>query len=220
LLILFAVRHVPTPGDITAALIPHPNAYKLSLGHMEDLTLDSFAYLRMPLLIAGASFIVGAIGLFLFSMRRAYSRAYLAAAVMMIVFFQGAYLAMARFDPLLSSRDIAQAILNGPNGQIIVDHNYYWFSSIPFYTGRQELLLNGRWNNLEYGSNAPGVPDVFIGDDRLKSLWTRSERYYLVAKADQLPRFNALLGPEHVELVRRSGGKVLLTNQPVNSADR
>jgi 4-amino-4-deoxy-L-arabinose transferase-like glycosyltransferase len=220
LLILFAVRHVPTPGDITAALIPHPNAYKLSLGHMEDLSLNSFAYLRMPLLIAGASFIVGAIGLFLFSRRRAYSRAYLTAAVMMIVFFQGAYLAMARFDPLLSSRDIAQAILNGPDGQIIVDHNYYWFSSIPFYTGRQELLLNGRWNNLEYGSNAPGVPDVFIGDVRLKSLWTSSERYYLVARADQLPRFNALLGPEHVELVRRSGGKVLLTNQTVRGADR
>ena len=112
--------------------IPHPNAYKLSLGHMEDLTLNSFAYLRMPLLIAGASFIVGAIGLFLFSRRKAYSRVYLTAAVMMIVFFQGAYLAMARFDPLLSSRDIAQAIMEGPGGQIIVDHNYYWFSSIPF----------------------------------------------------------------------------------------
>src|ERR1700721_2981681 len=40
--ILIAVRHVPTPGDITAALVAHPNAYKLSLGHMEDLTLDSF----------------------------------------------------------------------------------------------------------------------------------------------------------------------------------
>ncbi len=47
--ILFAVRHVPTPGDITAALSVHPNAYKLSLGHMEDLTVDSFAYLRVPL---------------------------------------------------------------------------------------------------------------------------------------------------------------------------
>jgi hypothetical protein len=111
-------------------------------------------------------------------------------------------------------------ILKGPDGQIIVDHNYYWFSSIPFYTNRPELLLDGRRNNLEYGSNAPGVPDVFIDDPKLKSLWKSSGRYYLIAKADQLPRFNALLGAEHMEVVRRSGGKVLLTNQPWLFADR
>ena len=60
--ILVAVRHVPTPGDITAALSVHPNAYKLSLGHMEDLTLDSFAYLRVPLALAGVGFLFGALG--------------------------------------------------------------------------------------------------------------------------------------------------------------
>src|SRR5690242_20550225 len=40
--ILLHVRNLPTPGDISNALVPHPGAYKLSLGHMEDLTLDSF----------------------------------------------------------------------------------------------------------------------------------------------------------------------------------
>ena len=60
--ILILVRHVPTPGDISSALVPHPGAYKLSLGHMEDLTLDSFAYLRLPLLIAGIAFLIGALG--------------------------------------------------------------------------------------------------------------------------------------------------------------
>ena len=47
--ILVAVRHVATPGDISNALSYNPSAYKLSLGHMEDLTLNSFAYLRVPL---------------------------------------------------------------------------------------------------------------------------------------------------------------------------
>ena len=60
--ILYAVRDVVTPGDITAALSRHPAAYKLSLGHMEDLTLDSFAYLRLPLAMAAAAFLLGAIG--------------------------------------------------------------------------------------------------------------------------------------------------------------
>jgi hypothetical protein len=133
---------------------------------------------------------------------------------MMIVFFQGARLAMVKFDPLLSSREIASVILRGPPGQIIVDHNYYWFSAIPFYTGRSELLLNGRWNNLEYGSNAPNTPDVFIDDGKLKELWLRPQRYYLLARSDQIPRFDNLLGQGNFEIIDRSGGKILLTNMP------
>src|SRR5216684_8539186 len=60
--ILLAVRHVPTPGDISQALSSNPEAYTLSLGHMEDLTIKSFAYLRIPLALAAASFLIGAIG--------------------------------------------------------------------------------------------------------------------------------------------------------------
>ena len=212
--VLVAVRHVPTPGDITAALSIHPNAYKLSLGHMEDLTLDSFAYLRVPLAIAGAGFLLGAIGTLRTSGRRGFLRASLAAAMMMVLFFEAARLAMVKFDPLLSSRDIAQTILKDPPGQIILDHSYWWFSSIPFYTGQSVLLLNGKWNNLEYGSNAPNPPDVFIDEARLRALWLQPRRYYLVARAGQLSRFTDLLGRDRIEIVDRSGGKMLLTNMP------
>jgi len=58
--ILAHVHGIPTPGDISSALSRNPKAYTLSLGHMEDLTLDSFAYLRLPLLLAGIAFLVGA----------------------------------------------------------------------------------------------------------------------------------------------------------------
>ncbi len=162
--ILIAVRHVPTPGDITAALSKHPTAYKLSLGHMEDLTLNSFAYLRFPLALAAIAFLVGAVG----TLRAGSQRAFLAVAVMMVLFFQAARLAMVTFDPFLSSRPLAQAILNSPPGAIIVDSQYYIYSSIAYYTDRPELLLNGRWNNLEYGSYAPGAPNVFINDAEFK----------------------------------------------------
>ncbi len=210
--ILFAVRQVPTPGDITMALVPHPNAYKLSLGHMEDLTLSSFAYLRTPLIIAGLAFLLGAIGVLRAQGFAGLRRAYLAAALMMIIFFQAARLAMVKFDPLLSSRDLARDILRDPPGKIILDHSYYWFSSIPFYTGEPVLLLNGRWNNLEYGSNAPNAPDVFIDDTRLRDMWSQSQRYYLIAKANQMERFTSLLGQNRIQILDRSGGKVLLTN--------
>jgi len=214
--ILILVRHLPTPGDITAALSSHPGVYSLSLGHMADLTLASFAYLRLPLAIAGAAFLVGCIG----TIRTRGARPYAAAALMMVIFFQAARFAMAKFDPLLSSRDLAEWIKHGEPGRIIVDHHYYTFSSIAFYTGRPELLLNGSWNNLEYGSNAPGAPRVFLDDAALKVLWVEPERYYLIAKADQVPRFDSLLGTDKFTILAASGGKVLLTNQPVTSVPR
>jgi hypothetical protein len=210
--ILVAVRHVPTSGDITAALSVHPNAYKLSLGHMEDLTIDSFAYLRLPLVMAGIGFLLGCVGAIRSKKVDSSFRSYLAAALMMVIFFEAARLAMVRFDPLLSSRDFARVILSSPPGEIILDHNYYWFSSVPFYTNRPVLLLNGRWQNLEYGSNAPNTPDVFIDDSRLKRMWFDSQRYYLIARADQLPRFDRLFGSNGFKIMARTGVKVLLTN--------
>jgi hypothetical protein len=208
--ILLAVRRVPTPGDITAALSQHPTAYKLSLGHMQDLTLSSFAYLRLPLALAAIAFLIGVLG----TLRARSQRAFLALAVMMVLFFQAARLAMVTFDPLLSSRPLAQAILNGPPGAIIVDSQYYTFSSIAFYTNRTELLLNGRWNNLEYGSCAPGAPNVFIDDAEFKQLWLKPARYYLVTKLTALPRLTLLVGNDNLHLVATGGGKAVYTNYP------
>jgi hypothetical protein len=208
--ILVAVRQVPTPGDITEALSKHPTAYKLSLGHMEDLTLDSFAYLRFPLALAAIAFLVGAAG----TLRAGSRRAFWALAVMMVVFFQAARLAMVKFDPLLSSRPLAQAILDGPPGTIIFDSQYYTFSSVAFYTNRTELLLNGRWNNLEYGSYAPGSPRVFISDVDFKRLWLNPDRYYLVTKLSALPRLSELVGEERLHVASINGGKAVYTNYP------
>ena len=60
--ILVVVRNVPVVGDISSALSQHPGAYTLSLGHMEDLTLRSFAYLRLPLAMAALALCVGFAG--------------------------------------------------------------------------------------------------------------------------------------------------------------
>jgi 4-amino-4-deoxy-L-arabinose transferase-like glycosyltransferase len=208
--IAFAVRNLPTPGDISSALSQHPSAYTLSLGHMLDLTADSFAYLRLPLYVAGAAFLLGAVG----NLRWSGIRAFLASGVMMVLFFHAARLALVVFDPYLSSRPLAEAFRSAPPGKLIVDHHYYSFSSVIFYTNQNPFLLNGKFNNLEYGAAAPGVPDVFIDDGRLKTLWFESQRYYLIAKSDQLPRFDDLLGGGNFQVIATSGGKVLLSNAP------
>jgi 4-amino-4-deoxy-L-arabinose transferase-like glycosyltransferase len=203
-----ATRNVPAPGDISSALSRNPSAYTLSLGHIEDLTLPSLAYLRTPLLLAGIAFLLGAAG----TLRAIGQRAFLAAAVMAVLFFQAARMALVVFDPFLSSRPLAEALLHSPPGKLTVDHHYYTFSSIFFYTNREALLVNGRFNNLVYGSYAPGAPDVFIDDQQWRALWLEPQRAYLVVKSDEMPRLEKLVGREHLETVEESGGKLLLTN--------
>jgi 4-amino-4-deoxy-L-arabinose transferase-like glycosyltransferase len=211
LTLFFLTRNLPAPGDISQALSQHPGAYKLSLGHMQDLTLASFAYLRLPLLVAAIGFCLGALATWRLTGRNAF----LAVALMMIVFFHAARSAMSVFDPFMSSRPLAEAILKSPEGTLIVDHHYYTFSSIFFYTNRTALLRNGRFFNLEYGAYAPGAPDVFIDDSQFRNLWLRPERSYIVAKQNVIPQLESLVGAADLNLVASSGGKVVLTNHPI-----
>jgi 4-amino-4-deoxy-L-arabinose transferase-like glycosyltransferase len=206
--IAFTTRNLPTPGDISSALSRHPSAYTLSLGHMLDLTFDSFAYLRLPLWLAGIAFLLGAIS----NLRWSGIRAFSTTALMMVLFFHAARLALVVFDPYLSSRPLASAFLSAAPGKLIVDHHYYTFSSVIFYTNQDPLLLNGKFNNLEYGAAAPGAPAVFLDDSDFKDLWTSGNRYYLVASQQGADRIEALVGKEHFETVATSGGKLLLTN--------
>jgi 4-amino-4-deoxy-L-arabinose transferase-like glycosyltransferase len=208
IVIAFTVRNLPTPGDISSALSHHPSAYTLSLGHMLDLTFDSFAYLRLPLYLAGAAFLLGAAG----NLRWSGIRAFLASGLMMVLFFHAARLALVVFDPYLSSRPLANAFLSAPPGKLIVDHHYYTFSSVIFYTNQDPLLLNGKFNNLEYGAAAPGAPAVFLNDSEFKALWTSGNKYYLVASQKGADRIERLVGKEQFETVATSGGKFLLTN--------
>jgi 4-amino-4-deoxy-L-arabinose transferase-like glycosyltransferase len=208
--ILLLIRDLPAPGDISTALSHHPRVYTLSLGHMEDLTLQSLAYLRLPLAVAAVALVVGAVGA-LWARPRI---AFLTAALMMVLFFQAARLALVAFDPFLSSRPLAESLLKSPEGTLIVDHHYYTFSSVFFYTNRSAWLLNGRFNNLVYGSYAPGAPDVFLNDSQFRELWLQPRRSYVVASDSAVPRFQTLVGNDRLHVVLESGGKVLLTNQP------
>ena len=209
--ILVLVRNVPTPGDIFSALTSHPSAYTLSLGHMEDLTLSSFAYLRAPLLLASLAFLIGAVGTF----RAPAKRAFVCITLMMVLFFQAARVALVKFDPDLSSKSLAEAILHSPDGKLIIDRHYYAYSSIFFYTQRPALLLNGRRLNLSYGSYAPGAPDPFIDDAQFKELWSTQQRYYLVANDLALKRLAPLVGRDKLNIVAAAGGKFVVTNLPL-----
>lgn len=201
---LFALtRSYATPGDISQALTLNPEAYTLSLGHLRDLTLPAFAYLRTPLLLAAIAFAIATAG------------RVLALTTAMILFFHAARLALITFDPYLSSRPLAQALKQSPAGEVIIDNQYYTFSSIFFYADlKRAWLLNGRLNNLEYGSYAPNAPQVFLNDDQFVEKWRSPQLHYLFIEGPSVPRLKA-----RVELypVHSSGGKFLFANHSLGT---
>jgi hypothetical protein len=207
--LLYRTAGEPTPGDISTALTQNPDLYTLSLGHMSDLTVKAFAYLRLPLILAGAGALIGLIGM-AFARRTTTAMAVLAA--MMLVFIQAARLALITFDPYLSSYRLAEALEQAPPGQLIEGDAYYAFSATFFYTNRTALLWNGRSANLEYGSYAPRAKQVFIGDEDLKRRWFSPERTYLLTYGSDMTHLKQLLG-EHMRTAAESGGNYLLANR-------
>ena len=100
-----------------------------------------------------------------------------------------------------------------PPGQLIEANAYYAFSSVFFYTGRTALLLNGRINNLEYGSYAPGAPNVFIDDAKFSTLWQSPQRFYLLAYGSETARLEQLVGRGNLHIVAENAGNYLFTNR-------
>jgi len=211
--ILARVWKLPAPGDISRALNQQdPQAYTLSLAHMGDLTLASFAYLKTPLILAGIACLAGAL-----LVRRA---PVAGGVVMMGLFFHAARLALVTFDPYLSSRALAEALNHAPPGRLILDDQYYTFSSVAFYAeayrGKRILLLHGRVNNLEYGSYAPDAPrDVFLDDAGFRERWLSPQRYYICVEQPRVERIRKLAAPGALYTAVESGGKFVFSNQPV-----
>ena len=208
--VLWLAAGIPAHGELADALLQHPEMYTLSLGHMLDLTLGAFAYLKLPLALAVLAF--GFVAAGCLATRKNLARTVAVTAAGMIVFFQAARLALVRFDSYLGSYDLAQSLLHSPPGTLIEADAYYNFSSVFFYTDRTALLLNGRNNNLEYGSYAPNAPNVFIDDAGFVTHWDSADRYYLLANDGDLPHIRTLVGESHLKLVRHSSGKSLVTN--------
>ena len=202
---------MPAPGDISRALTQHPDVYTLSLGHMGDLTMASFAYLRTAADVAGMAFLIGAVSAGAETKLRA-------SVVMMVLFFHAARLALVVFDPYLASRPLAEALNRAPHGNLILDDQYYTFSSVFFYaeaiTASELLLLNGRVNNLVYGSYAPDAPqDVFIDDAGFRERWLSPDLYYICVEKPQVARLASLVGVGALRQVVESGGKYLFANE-------
>jgi 4-amino-4-deoxy-L-arabinose transferase-like glycosyltransferase len=218
----------PPPNyDIAELLKKNPQDYALSFGHILDLTPQAMGAFKIPLLVTGFAFTLGTIlSLILRHANRALA-ANMVLTLMTVVLLYAAHEGLVIFSPVLSSKVLAEAIESHwkPGAMIEDNGDYEAASSVNYYTRRQLRILNGRCNNIWYGSRFPDAPAIFDDNASFERLWRGPNTVFLLADAkaraaseasDECPQKDRL--PDYVEKegaceLARWGGKLVLTNE-------
>ncbi len=127
----------PQPGvTLTDLLNSNPANYNLSLGHIFDLTAQAMGFFRGPLLaVALGMLTLGPIAYLVRRRGRTFAANLLIAAAMIAVLL-AAHEGLARFYPILGSKDLALAIDSQlrPGDLIVIDGELTSGSTLLFYT--------------------------------------------------------------------------------------
>jgi len=215
--ILWQTKPFPPGTDLGDVLTQHPGEYKLSLGHMQDLTIESFGMFRSPLWILGVSLLAGTALNWILRRRGQALRANLALAGMMVAALFAVYQGYVIFSPVISSKTLALEIKQQykPGETIIIYHDYEFGSTLNFYTGVPVHMLNGRRADLWFGSFFRDAPPVFEDDESFARLWRGPARVYFFLEESDAEDALKGIDLKTVFVFARSGGKVILTNHPM-----
>jgi 4-amino-4-deoxy-L-arabinose transferase-like glycosyltransferase len=207
---------VPRDADFGEVLRKVNSMYKLSMGHLFDLTPQAMGFFRWPLILTAISFLVGTVAHWILRKRGASMKANLALSSMMVVLLYAVHLALGTFNPVLGSKPLALAIQRyyKPGDTIVVNGQYSRASSILFYTGIQMHMLNGLTNDLWFGSLYPDCPNVFEDDASFARLWRGPGRVFFFVPSDRNTDPLQKLGVPYY-LVAKAGEKSVYSNQPV-----
>ncbi len=223
---LWQSRAIPAVHDI-GTLLAHRGVgnYTLSMSHFFDLTGASFAALRLPAALAAVALFAGPL-LALRLRRRGHSfEATTSVALTMAVFLVAAHIAFVRFQPLLSSRSMAEVInsVKQPGDRLLVYGDLSNASSVVFYTDMQALLINGRISSMIWGSFYPDAPHIFLDDTELKAMWGAGhsgKRLFMVVPPESAAHVEALLGRQNLYILKQlsdetAAERTLYTDRPL-----
>jgi 4-amino-4-deoxy-L-arabinose transferase-like glycosyltransferase len=207
----------PPNVDFGDLLQKAPGMYKLSMGHLFDLTMGAMSVFRWELILTGVGLLAGTFFNWLLRRRGSPLRGNLAICVMMVLLFHAVHHALTVFSPVLGSKPLAMAIKKQyqPGDLIVVNGAYSLASSVNFYTGAQLHMLNGRYNDLWYGSLFPDSPPVFENDASFTKLWTGpSKVFFFTTDTKGVEKLKSLPVPYYE--VARSGEKTVYSNRPAS----
>ncbi len=213
----FFVIHTQPPSpntDLASLLKQNPGDYALSFGHFLDLNAQAMGAFRTPLVLTAIGLFGGTLAAWL--LRRDYRphAANLALAAGAFVFLLAAHLGLRTFSPVLTSKQLADAIAPEiKRGDVIVIHGEYEAAStLGFYLRRNDIhIYEGRSSNLWYGSYFPDAPPIFEDTFSLSLKWTDDTRRVFLWQdlSEPLPKL-----PGKTYFIAQSGGKEILSNQP------
>lgn len=214
-----AVSQTPPSGfDIAELLRKAPGMYKLSMGHLFDLTPRAMGAFRWPLVVAGVGILLGSFLNWKFRKSDRPAMGNLCLAGMMIVLFYAIHISLGIFNPILGSKPLAAAILREyrAGDVIVINGEQAWSSSILFYTGVPLHMLNARAGDLWYGSLFSDSPKVFEDDASFAGLWRGPGRvFFVMPKETGIEKLESLATPYF--LISRAGGKSVYSNHPISS---
>jgi len=213
---LWKSRHLPFVPDIGTVLAkPNLQAETLSMGHILDLTGESFAALRLPAILAAIVLLIGPALAFWLRRRGAHFAATWTTAATMTVFLIAAHIALVRFDPFLGSRIMARQIAPElrPTDRVMIYGDQSFGSSLLFYLRRPIELVNGNTTSMWWGSTYPDAPHIFLDDQDLKRAWNSPQRVFLFVPQHERAKVEALL-PSPLHIASEASGKAIFTNHP------
>lgn len=212
---LWQSRRLPFEPDIGRLLNEQDtNAYTLSTSHMLDLSYASFAALRLPAALAAVALLVAPLTSFILRLRRRHYAATWTLAAGMAVFLVAAHIALGRFGPYLSSKQLAQGIAARaqPEDKVMIYGDQAFGSSLLFYLRRPIELVEGRTTSMWFGSTFADAPKIYLGDADLQRDWAESGRVFLFVPPHQKARVDGLLPEKFV--VAEVSGKYVYSNRP------
>ncbi len=212
-LLLYVLAKAPPPNtELWQALEKHPQDYALSFGHLFDFTTSAFGFFRLPLLLMALSLLLPSGLALLFKLRGRALAANVTLALGMCAVLGSVHAGLQVFYPILGSQPLA-AVLNQQwheGDQIVIDGEYSNASSLNFYTHHPLTMLNGRINNLWYGSLYADAPNRFEDSSTFDTHWSGPGRIFFVThSASRTVDWQRSHGGE---IVGASGGKFILLN--------
>lgn len=117
-------------------------------------------------------------------------------------------------EPHHSAKAVALALKALAHGgeAIIHEGSLEYSGSLPFYTGRQIHILNGKRGDLEFGSRYPEGQGIFLDDAQFARLWQGKRRVFLITRVPGRESILMKLSGQPFLLLGQYGSRSLYSN--------